>query len=345
MTDQVTVDVSKEMSGKHVLVTGATGFTGSCLTRKLVEHGATVTAIARRPEATQQFDGLDIRWVIGNVFSEEAINECFQEEIAYVFHVAAAYREARISDETYRNVHVKSTQLLANRAANTANFARFVHVSTVGVHGHIENPPADEDYPFHPGDIYQETKAEAELWIRDFSAQSGMPTTVIRPTPIYGPGDRRLLKVFRMASRRFFPILGFGQCLYHLVHVQDLSDFIILAGVHPKASGEVYICGNSSPISLKDMATVISREYGNKLIFIRLPAWPFFIAGAICELLCKPLGIEPPIYRRRVAFFTKDRAFDTRKMETLGGFVPGFSNDSGLRAAAQWYLENGWVRP
>ena len=329
-------------AGTKVLVTGATGFTGSVLIRKLVQLGADVSAIARESSSLEQFKDLNINWFRGDVFSEKTVNEAVKG-VSYIFHVAAAYREAKISDETYKKVHVESTQLLAQGALKESNFRRFVHVSTVGVHSHIANPPADENYPFNPGDIYQETKAEAENWIRQFSKDRGLPLVVIRPTPIFGPGDKRLLKIFKMTTKKWFPILGFGTCLYHLIHVEDLTDLIILSATHPKALGEVFICGNTEPVALKDMVSTISEVYENQIRFIRVPAWPFFILGGLCELICRPLNIEPPIYRRRVAFFTKDRAFNTAKMQSLLAFVPRYNNSEGLKMTAKWYLENGWL--
>ncbi len=325
-----------------MLITGATGFTGSVLVRKLAESGLKVSAIARHSSNIKPFEDLNISWYRGDVYDEKTV-EAATKDVSYIFHVAAAYRQAGITDETYYNVHVRSTKLLAQKAIVLPDFKRLVHVSTVGVHSHIEDPPADESYPIKPDDIYQETKAEAELWIRDFSKKEKLPLTVVRPAAILGPGDKRLLKIFKMASKRWFPLLGFGKSLYHLIHVDDLTDFMILAATHPDAEGDVFICGNTDSISLKEMVRVIGEAYKTEINFVRLPAWPFFVLGALCEVICRPLGFEPPIYRRRVAFFTKDRAFNTGKMQSLLGFVPKYDNVEGLRMTARWYSEQGWL--
>jgi nucleoside-diphosphate-sugar epimerase len=329
--------------GTSVLVTGATGYTGSVLIRKLASQGARVRAVARSSSNIGPFADLDIEWIRGDVFDPNVISTACQD-IEVVFHVAAAYREAKITDETYRNVHIQSTKLLAEALAGKPQFKRFVHISTVGVHGHIDKPPADESYPFNPGDIYQRTKAEAELWIREFSSSAGLPLTVIRPAAIYGPGDRRLLKVFKLAAKRFFPLFGSGRGLYHLIHVEDLTDIFILAAHHKGALGEVFIAGNKEPSELKEIARTIADELGNHRIrFIRLPAWPLFALALLCEGLCRPFGIEPPLYRRRVAFFTKDRAFNTNKLSTVLGFTNRVKVSQGLRATARWYREAGWL--
>jgi nucleoside-diphosphate-sugar epimerase len=324
------------------LVTGATGFSGSLLVEKLVKLGARVTAIHRRDNIPKQLDGLPIRWLKGEVYDPEIIRQgC--EDVHYIFHVAGAYRQAGINDDAYRHVHVDSTRLLANEALKQPAFKRFVHISTVGVHGHIERIPADETAPFNPGDIYQETKTQAEQWICQFAAEQNLPLTVIRPAAIYGPGDRRLLKVFRMAKLPVVPILGFSAGYYHLIHVDDFTDCLILAASHPAALGQIFICGNEKPIRFKDMIRTIAGELGRHPLFIRLPAGPFFALGWMCEVLCRPLGLEPPIYRRRVAFFTKDRAFDTSKLRTQLGFTGRYDNERGIREVCKWYLNNGWL--
>jgi dihydroflavonol-4-reductase len=329
--------------GTLVLVTGASGYTGTVLVKKLVAQGARVRAIARQSSNLTPFEGLSIEWVRGDVFDPAVIQKATRD-VEYVIHVAAAYREAKITDETYYNVHIKSTQLLAQALLNQPGFKRFVHVSTVGVHGHIDEPPANEEYRFNPGDIYQRTKAEAEIWIRDFAVQNGFPLSVVRPAAIYGPGDKRLLKVFKMASNPIFPLFGRGQGLYHLIHVDDLTDIFILAAIHPAAQGQVFIAGNASPSRLEDIAKTIAQEVGNeRMRFIRFPAWPLFLAADICEAICRPLGIEPPLYRRRVAFFTKDRAFSTTKLKELLGYSNAIDVGEGLKNTARWYKEAGWL--
>lgn len=326
-----------------ILVTGGTGFTGIHLVKKLCETGAEVRVLARASSKREELNALPIIWCTGDVFDEEVVKQAVKG-VNYIFHVAAAFREAKIADKVYWNVHVKSTQLLTAAAMEQPDFRRFVHVSTMGVHGHIDNPPADENYRFAPGDEYQRTKVEAEEWVKGFAKESGLPLTVVRPCAIYGPGDRRLLKIFKMAKLPVCPILGMNsKGLYHLIHVNDLVNFMMVAATHEKTLGEVYLCGNETAISFTDMVQLIGKKLGRVPPMMRLPVTPFFIAGDICEAICKPLGIEPPIYRRRVAFFTKDRSFNTEKMRNDTGFEYEYDNESGLLHLADWYAKQGWL--
>ena len=264
--------------------------------------------------------------------------------IGYVIHLAAAYRQAGRSDDYHRRVHVESTEHLARAAAAQPSFARFLLVSTVGVHGHVAEGLADETAPFAPGDAYQRTKAEAETWLREFARGAGLPFSIVRPCAIYGPGDTRLLKVFKMANWGVFPILGRGRHLYHLIHVDDLAEILLLSVTHPLALGEAFIAGNDTPIGLERMVEVIGATLGRRVRFVRLPVAPFFALADVTEAVCRPLGLDPPIYRRRVAFFTKDRAFDTSKLRQRLGYVCRYSNEDGLADTARWYAEHGWIK-
>ena len=336
-------DIDAITSKDIVLITGATGFTGRHLVKTLAATGATIRVIARSSSTRGDLDSLDLEWFIGDVYDEQVIKQAIPD-VNYIFHVAAAYREAKIDDEIYWKVHVQSTQILANEALKLTNFKRFLHTSTIGVHGHIDEPPADEEYRFAPGDEYQNTKVEAELWIRKFSKDNDLAMTVVRPAAIYGPGDRRLLKVYKMAKLPICPVLGFGhKGLYHLIHVTDLVNFMIIAATHSRTNGEVYICGNDTATSIHEMIKTIGEKIGKTPIFLRLPVTPFFWLGDLCELICKPLNIEPPIYRRRVAFFTKDRSFNTNKMRDHTGYEYVYSNKKGVEELADWYIEQDWL--
>jgi len=329
--------------GTPVLITGATGFTGTVLTRKLVEAGAKVSAVARSSSNREPFRGLDVRWFLGEVFDEGVLTAAAAGQ-EYVFHLAAAFRQPGSSYQDYWNVHVGATQILARETKKNIDFKRFIHFSTIGVHGHIAVPPANEDAPFAPDDEYQRTKLEAEVWLEAHADEYNLPYTIIRPAAIYGPGDRRLLKLFRMALRPVFPLLGRGKCMYHLVHVDDLTNVTLIAATHPDALGQVFIAGADEPIAVADIAKIVARHFGKTLRIVRLPIGPFFLAADICERICRPLGIDPPLYRRRVAFYSKDRHFDVSKIKSVLGYTPRHANRDGILETATWYAEQGWLK-
>ncbi len=169
-----------------------------------------------------------------------------------VYHVAAIYRQAGVSADVYRAINATAARTVVEAAA-AAGVRRVVHCSTVGVHGDIEHPPADEDAPLRPGDVYQVTKLEGERLAREAGERLGIEVTIVRPTGIYGPGDRRLLKLFRGVARRRFPILGRGEIYYHLTYIDDLVDGFRLAGEHPAAANRTYILAGGEVTTLNEL--------------------------------------------------------------------------------------------
>ena len=314
-------DTLKQFKNRTVLVTGATGFTGMTLVRKLAKAGAKLRAIARLSSNLEPLEDLNIKWFRGEIWDETVLNQAAQG-VHYIFHLAAALNEEKAAEEDYRKVHVYSTQILAKAVHNQSQFKRFLQVSTVGVHGHIEIDRADENYRFAPGDAYQSTKLEAEQWLQAYAKKTDLSYSIVRPTPIYGPGDKRLLKFFKMAQRGFTLMLGGGKGMYHLVHVEDLVNVFLLAATKPEAEREIFIGAADNPISIIEMGRVIGRAIGKKPRVIRLPIWPFYMAADISKAICTPLGIQPPIYRRRVGFYTNDRQFDNSKIRNVLGYVP-----------------------
>lgn len=330
------------LAGSTVLVTGGTGFTGSNLIRKLTRADIEVRSIAR--ESSEIPDGMkeEVAWYRGDVYDPEVVLEAM-EGVNYVFHLATSFRDPGASEEEHWKVHVESTKLLARTALQQLDFQRFIHTSTVGVHGHISDPHADENSPYNPGDLYQETKLEGELWIRDFSDQAGLPITVIRPAAIMGPTDKRLLKLFRFAKYGFFPLLDGHNASYHLIHVEDLTDCMLLSAYHPEALGEVFICGNAEPTTMVDILTQVEEVMNTTVRFIRLPSRPLFLLADLVEWVSEKINVEPILYRRRVAFFTKDRAFDTSKLQEVLEFNYRHDNKTGIRDTVRGYRKRGWL--
>jgi nucleoside-diphosphate-sugar epimerase len=216
-----------------------------------------------------------------------------------------------------------------------------VHCSTGGVHGHIEHPPATEDAPLAPGDIYQQTKLEAETLARDYGRTHSLEVVVARPIGIYGPGDTRFLKIFRGLARGRFPMLGSGEVFYHLTYIEDLVEGFRLCGEVPAAAGRTYILAGPRYTTLNQLVALIANELDVTPPRLHLPVWPFWTAGLLCELVCVPLRVEPPLYRRRVDFYTKSRAFDTTRARTELGFAPRVDLEEGIRLTANWYREQG----
>ena len=326
-----------------VLVTGATGFTGGHLARHLINHGDEVRALVR-PRSRERFDrsplpGAGVIAFDGDLMDAASVRRAV-DGVDVVYHIAATYREAGQPDSAYRTINVEGTRNILE-AAKAANVSRVVHCSTGGVHGHIEHPPANEDAPFNPGDVYQDTKLAAEQLARQFGAANRLDVVVARPIGIYGPGDRRFLTMFRGLARGRFPMIGNGQAFYHLTFIDDLVEGFRLCGTVPGAAGRTYILAGPRFTTLEQLVQLVAKELRVAPPRVHLPVWPFYTAGLLCELVCVPLRIEPPIYRRRVDFYTKSRAFDTIRARTELNYAPKVDLEEGIKRTADWYRREG----
>jgi nucleoside-diphosphate-sugar epimerase len=320
-----------------VLVTGATGFTGGHLARFLAHRGDDVRVLVRDPSSASSLgvSGFDV--VQGDLTDRAAVTRAVQG-VEVVYNIAALYRTAGLPYSQYHAVNAAAVGI-----AGDAGVRRLVHCSTVGVHGDVEHPPAAEDAPLRPGDPYQRTKLEGEGIGRAAAERSGIELVIVRPSGIYGPGDRRLFKLFGAVARRRFVMLGNGRIFYHLTYVDDLCEGFRLCATVQAAAGRTYILAGGEVTTLSELVAITASVAGVKAPAWRLPVWPVWLAGAMCEAACAPFGLEPPLYRRRVDFFTKSRAFDISRARSELHFNPEVGLREGIRRTLEWYREQRWI--
>jgi nucleoside-diphosphate-sugar epimerase len=324
----------------RVLVTGATGFAGGALADRLVREGAHVTAFVRslsRAEGLRQ-KGVDCRLV--DITDGEQVLRAF-EPFDRVFHIAALYRTETADRSEFTRVNVDATRHLAE-AARRAGVGRFIHCSTAGVQGRIDDPPAEENYRTQPADHYQQTKLEGELVAREYFA-GGLPGVVVRPAGIYGPGDLRFLKLFKAVQRGWFALIGTGRTLYHFTYIDDLIEGFMLAASHSRAPGEIFTIAGASPVTIRQALDTIADVLQRPRPWLRVPAKPVELAAVLCERICIPLGINPPLYPRRLEFFTMDRSFSIAKAQSYLGYAPQVTLSDGFARTAAWYRERGLI--
>jgi nucleoside-diphosphate-sugar epimerase len=326
----------------NVLVTGGTGFTGSALVLRLLEEGHKVRSLDYQKGII--YDNLKeagAELIIGSVADSELVHRA-TEGIDFVFHLAAAFRELNVPDEHYYDVNVNGTRYVME-AAQKYNVKKVVYCSTQGVHGHIKNPPGNEKSPIAPADYYQQTKYEGELVVQEFLG-NGMNATIIRPTAIYGPGDPgRFLMIYKWAQKGFFPMFGSGQTFYQPVYIDNLVDAFMLTLDLENGRGGTYIVGDEHYLPIKDLVTKTGKAMGLDIKVIHFPLFPLIVAGHLCEKMCKPFGITPPIFPRRVDWYRQVRAFQIDKAKNELGYQAKIDIDEGLRRTAEWYKETGYL--
>jgi nucleoside-diphosphate-sugar epimerase len=170
-----------------------------------------------------------------------------------------------------------------------------------------------------------------------------MEFVIVRPSGIYGPADRRLFKVFGAVAQRRFLMLGSGRHFYHVTYIDDLCEGFRLCATVPGAAGRTYILAGGEVTTLAELVRVAAEVARVPPPSRRLPVWPVWLAGAACEAIFTPLGMSPPLYRRRVDFFRKSRAFDISRARRELGFEPKVTLREGIGRTLEWYREQGWI--
>lgn len=325
----------------NITITGGTGFIGSRLAIKSVSMGHSVTVFSQANTQAEKdnlkvLESHDINIVIGNITDPEtALQAVNGKDI--VFHLAAAQHEANVPDEHFRNVNIEGTRNII-RACIDAGVKRLVHGSTIGVYGAALDGEINEDSPQRPSNIYGVTKAAAEKLVMENADK--LPVSIIRISETYGPGDRRLLKLFRAIGKKMFFMIGDGKNKHQLIYVDDLIDGMYLAAQSENAVGEIFVLAGEEILTTSQMTETIAETLGTPIRRFRAPLWIFMTMAVILETLFKPFGIQPPLHRRRMDFFRKSFYFSRDKAVRLLDFHPGTSFRDGTRLTAEWYREN-----
>jgi nucleoside-diphosphate-sugar epimerase len=328
----------------RVLITGGTGFIGSRLALGCLEKGDIVRVLGQantvaEAENRRLIESKGARVLLGSVTEKEKVDEAVKD-IDVVFHLAAAQHEANVPDQRFWDVNVTGTKnLLA--ASLQAGVKRFVHGSTIGVYGSGREGVLDEKSSLKPDNIYGVTKLEAEK--AALSLKDKMPLVIIRISETYGPGDRRLLKLFKAIKKKAFFMIGTGENWHHPIYIDDLITGLSLAAASENAVGRVFVLAGKEPLTTRQMVQEISGALGIGVTRVSVPLGPFVMMAAAMETLLRPIGIQPPLHRRRLDFFRKNFSFSIEESTRCLGFVPQTSFRQGVEKTLQWYSEIGAI--
>jgi len=324
----------------RALVTGGTGFIGSHLIDYLLNKKATVKALVRHPIKARQLLGKKIQLIHGDILDPLSLKEAVKD-VDTVFHLAAALGATPISNREFFRVNAQGTENVL-KVCRKSDIHRIVYCSTVGVLGDIKNPPANEEAPYNPDEVYDRSKCEGEEIALSF-AREGLMVVVARPTWVYGPRDTRTLKLFRAIKRRKIIIVGKGNNLQHPVYVRDVAQGLYLCAQRDVPKGEVFILGGNEVITVGQLINKIASLLAVELPSVKLPLWSVRPIGWLMGWGGKLLGIEPPLSSSKVAFFAKNRAYDISKAKRELKYRPTVKLDRGLRQTLGWYIQNSYL--
>ena len=324
----------------RILVTGATGFIGGHLCKRLFAEGHEVAAFVRQTSDVARLDGRVHEIVTGDLGNIDSLARAMAN-VEAVCHLAAALVAAKPTPELYRAVNVDGTRNVCN-AMVQAGVKRLLYCSSVGVFGPIKTPPADESYPKQPQGDYEKTKRAAEEIVLEHMHDQSLAATVLRPAIVYGPEDTHsgIFSLFRAIARRRFRIIGGGQNRMHMLYVDNLIDAFLLALERESSIGRDYNIGDAVAPSFRAVCKAIAREQGVRFPRLGVPvwiAWPLAFVGDIMT----SLGLNVPVNSRSVTFLTTHRSYDISRARRELGYAPAVDLDEGVRRTVEWYRTHG----
>jgi len=314
---------------ERVLITGGGGFIGSHLADQQLGLGREVTAIDTRLDRLRsRHDESGLRMVEGDI-RDSALLEKIMPGIDVVFHLASAHLEVTLDDRHFQETNVDATRDLAVIAAREG-VRRFVHCSSVGVYGPLFKAPADEDTSCHPDIAYEVTKLEGERAVLDVAADKDLPTVVLRPAWVYGPGCPRTGKLFQALRNKRFLMVGKGQNLRHPVYIDDMLQAFELAATRDGVEGEVFVIASDEYVTLEQLISAILRVEHSDYRPVRVPLAVMWPVCYVVETMASLLRREPPFSTRSLKFFTENSAFSIAKAKRQLGYAPEVDLITGL---------------
>ncbi len=313
-----------------ILLTGATGFVGKALLKKLIEAEYYTSIVSRKLGEPREF-------------VEQMLVESIDERTSWlskllgktiVIHCAA--RVHMMSDDTkdpltsFREVNTTGTLNLAKQAAE-AGVKRFIYISSIKVNGETTTgslPFTEKDIP-NPLDPYGVSKYEAEEGLKKIATESDMEVVIIRPPLVYGAGVKaNFLNLLKLSSTTLPLPFGLVNNKRSMVYVENLVDFIINSIEHPAAANQTFLVSDNHDLSLSSLLKLIRKSMNKPIRLIPVPVFLFKLAGLIFR--------KQDIVDRLVG----DLQIGSNKTMSLLNWKPPYTVDQGIQATVDSFLEN-----
>jgi dihydroflavonol-4-reductase len=321
----------------RALVTGATGFVGSHLVEALRRSSVEVTILARSPSKAAGLAAQGLRVVAGDLHDPAGIERAVegQDVIYHVAGVVAAANEA----EFFRANRDGTRNLLA--AAESRGSARFVLVSSLAACGPSPRgaPLSGQESP-RPVTAYGRSKLAGEEVVR----AGPLPWSIVRPPIVYGPRDREVLKVFRLARLGVAPVFGDGSQELSAVHAADLATALMAVATSPTTVGRTYHACHTQVFTSAELGRSVGSAMGRSVVTVRVPDGLGRALLAVTEAAARVSRRQTILTRDKAnEFFQPAWTGDPTPLTRDTGWKAAHNLQSGLADTYQWYREAGWL--
>lgn len=329
-------------------LTGATGFVGGAIAKRLLDEGIEVHALVLPGSTRRQAAHSRIIWHAGDITDPATLTGLF-EGVQWVIHAAGMLGRAGVEEATYQAInaegtrHVLAAVAAARAAGETSPDLRVLHISSAGVLGPLHSDDlganVDETAPLAPSNPYERSKALAETYTHQF-IDDGLPVIIARPEFIYGPGDVHVLGLFRAIQRGIYFYVGDGQNTCHPTYIGDIVDGVLLS-LREGQPGQTYHITGPRPLTFEELATTIAAELGVAPPRIRVPVPLAYLGAAALEAVGSLTGMNVPLSRTGVAFFSENRRSTYEKAHQEMGYTPQVDLEEGIGHTIAWYRQQG----
>ena len=327
----------------NYLITGATGFIGPHLVKKLADDGHFCRCLVRSSSQTDFLKTAGVEVVEGDITRPQSLTG-LADGIDRVLHMATLGHMSNfaVTETMFEAINVHGTRNIMTEALR-AGVGRVVHCSTVAAMGICEDVPATEESRCNPHHPYGRSKLQAEQVVLDLVEDQDLPAVIIRFSMVYGPGDPRdILKLTRLARKGLFPKVGRRPKLTPLIHVNDAIQGLLLAA-EKGVPGEKYLITNQDSLPFDEIRKILQKALGVTRLPFYVPEWAALSIASLAEKIYPLIGKTPPVSRKNIESTLADRVFSIEKARRELGFDPEVDPAEGLRETVTWYKQRGWV--
>lgn len=341
--------MSGGVAGDVCLVTGATGFIGSHLARRLASEGYRVRCLVRSSSDRSVLEGTDLEFAVGDLTDPESLRGA-TSGCRFVFHCGALVSDWASVTEI-RQINVGGTRNVLEASVD-ADVERLVHFSTTDVYCYPGAAGIEEDYiPTRFANWYSETKLAAELETRRVERAHALNVVIVRPATVYGPGSEEVVGEMARAIRgRQMLLIGGGRAVAGLSYVENVVDAALLALHNDAAPGQAFNVTDGSDVSWRRFLGDVAAGLGLPPPRLSLPYGLAFGVAVGLEhgyrLLRAATGLKTPplLSRQAVQVLGRNQDFSNRKAREMLGWEPRVPYSAGLEATVNWLQEDYLLR-